>query len=342
MNLSDNINTAKISIIVTFYNIEDHVAKCLDSVLAQDMPDFEVIAVNDGSTDNTPYLLEEYAKKDARIQILTLGNGGPSWARNQGMLKTKGEYALFIDGDDFILPGCLSTLYSYATSKNADIVIFSFITLKDGHFGNPIKLLYPKDTLMDSPTAAKYMLLSGDYRVWNKFIKRSFYMGKNICFEEGVHIGEDVLVSYQMMCRAEQIFCIDEAFYVYAHRDTSVMNLPTTAQKTRHQIYCFDNIKKEMQKSVFESNLTEVFEYRYIHDLILLLKRCYSAPEQYKSSEDFKDAKTFLKDRFSDISIARIVSNSYLKFSYKVKAIKLKSGIYKLEKAITRFLKQKK
>lgn len=94
----------KISIIVPIYNVENYLGRCLDSILAQEYEDFEIIAINDGSTDNSLTILQEYAEKDNRISIIDKINNGVSSARNVGLSQARGEYIGFVDPDDWIEP----------------------------------------------------------------------------------------------------------------------------------------------------------------------------------------------------------------------------------------------
>ena len=101
----------KISVIIPVYNVEEYLPVCLDSVLAQTFSDFEAVCVNDGSPDNSAAILEKYAKKDARIKVVSRPNGGLSAARNTGLENACGEYIYFLDSDDYIHPQLLEILY---------------------------------------------------------------------------------------------------------------------------------------------------------------------------------------------------------------------------------------
>jgi glycosyltransferase involved in cell wall biosynthesis len=328
-----NIQIIKISIIIPCYNIEDYIAKCLQSILEQDMPDFEIIAINDGSTDQTPYLLEEYAKNDSRIQILHLENGGQSRARNHGILKATGEYLMFVDGDDFILPGALSSLYHYIKSNNADCVIFSHLRRNFANVDEQVELPYPKDVLMTSLTAAKCLLLSGHYYVCNKIIDRKFYLRQNIFFEEGVVL-EDIPVSFQLLSRAQRIVYTATPFYVYVRRKTSTMENAATFKRVSDHMHAYDCVMKELEQTGLTAKLDDAFRCGYIRTLIDLLRACYKNPENYKSREDFKMAELLLKERLASISLKSIFFNPYVKFSLKMNFIRLNLGLYKWEKII--------
>jgi glycosyltransferase involved in cell wall biosynthesis len=316
----------KISIIIPFYNLEDYIGKCLDSVLEQDMPDFEIIAVDDGSTDKTSSLLEEYAKKDSRIKVLHLENGGLSYARNQGVSKSIGEYIMFLDGDDYILPGCFLKLYNYAKLNNADMVIFPYVLWENGSFGSTSinRYKYPKDTLMDSLTAIKNWSLSLDRNVINKIVKRNFFIAENIRFEEG-RLCEDGPISCRMICKAQRIFYIDIVFYVYVQRNTSITKISPTFKRIYDHIYSLDCIRDEIKKAGYEHELTNILDSKYINDLKFM--SYYELPK-IKLQEEIEKSELFLKKRISEISYKRIFFNSYLSFKNKIIISIFKSELY--------------
>ena len=110
---------AKVSVIIPVYNAEQYLKRCLDSVLAQTYQDFEIICIDDGSTDNSGAICDEYAKKDSRIRILRKENGGVSSARNAGLNIAEGEYITFIDSDDYVDTDYMQTLYENLEGADA-------------------------------------------------------------------------------------------------------------------------------------------------------------------------------------------------------------------------------
>ena len=114
----------KVSVIIPVYNAESYIRQCLDAVVGQTLKEIEIICVNDGSTDGSAQILEEYAKKDERIRVITQKNGGAGAARNAGMKAATGEYYSFLDADDFFEPTMLEDAYNKASEKLYDLVIF--------------------------------------------------------------------------------------------------------------------------------------------------------------------------------------------------------------------------
>ena len=114
-----------VSIIVPVYNIERYLPQCMNSLFAQTAPDFEVILVDDGSTDGSAALCDQYAKQDARVQVIHKKNGGLSSARNAGLDAATRPYLLFLDGDDYLAPSAIQSLLEIA-SANADFDFIQF------------------------------------------------------------------------------------------------------------------------------------------------------------------------------------------------------------------------
>lgn len=117
----------KVSIVVPIYNVEAYLSRCLDSILSQTLQDIEVIAVNDGSTDASGEILDQYASKDTRIIVIHKKNGGVSAARNDGIQLVKGEYIGFVDPDDWIDHDMYEALYHSAVEEKADIVMCTYM-----------------------------------------------------------------------------------------------------------------------------------------------------------------------------------------------------------------------
>lgn len=113
---------SKVSIIVPVYNVENYLSRCLNSLINQTLKDIEIICVNDGSTDGSSAILEEFAQKDSRIRIVNKENGGLSSARNEGLKYVTSDYVGFVDSDDWIEPDTYESALSAVQKTNADIV----------------------------------------------------------------------------------------------------------------------------------------------------------------------------------------------------------------------------
>jgi glycosyltransferase involved in cell wall biosynthesis len=119
-----SVDKYKVSVIIPVYNAEKYLRQCMDSILVQTLSEIEIICVDDGSTDGSKCILEEYARRDTRIRIFSQKNAGAGAARNTGMLYARGEYLSFLDADDFFEPDMLLLAYEKAKKANADILVF--------------------------------------------------------------------------------------------------------------------------------------------------------------------------------------------------------------------------
>ena len=180
----------KVSIIIPIYNNEKYLMESIDSVLNQTFQDFEIISINDGSTDNSLKILEEYAKKDSRIKIVTQENKGAGSARNEGLKLAKGEYLAFLDGDDFYNLDFLEKMLKKSIDTNSDIVIcranrFDTETGETSKINYSLKtnFLPEKDVFSYKDIPDKIFNIAQNWN-WNKVFKRDFIEKNNIKFQE--------------------------------------------------------------------------------------------------------------------------------------------------------------
>ena len=203
----------EISVIIPVYNVELYLERCLNSVLGQTYTDFEVILIDDGSTDNSGSICDEYAKKHNFIKVLHIGNGGPARARRIGVDNSNGKYIMFMDSDDYIAVDMLEELYS--SSKEADIGCSNCYRVR----GNKLELqpFYEQDSISYSSTfEILYEFFSKRYlngAVWGKIIKRELLDSIDFC--EKAIIGEDINVMLQLYEKANEVRCISKPLYYY-------------------------------------------------------------------------------------------------------------------------------
>lgn len=211
-----------ISVIVPVYNVDNYLRKCIDSLIVQTLKDIEIILVNDGSTDESIDICEEYKLKDNRIKVIHKENGGLSDARNKGIDIAKGKYISFVDSDDWINPQMLEKLYILASKYEADIVQGDYIKAYDEDIivnnisENIIK--YNAEQILDE-------LYSGNYTknivVWNKIYKRELF--NDIRFPKG-KLHEDEFTTYKILHKANLIIDSNIPIYYYRQREGSIMN----------------------------------------------------------------------------------------------------------------------
>ena len=213
-------NNTKISIILSVYNVEKYLNECLDSILNQTFKDFELICINDSSTDNSLNILNEYAEKDSRVKIITQPNGGLSSTRNSGMQNASGDYLLFLDSDDYFETTFAQKLYNKAVENDADIVVTSY-KICDDLTGSVIdkKSQINKNSLPDKEAFCIDDIKSGKFTFlpmapWAKMYKKDFIFDNKLLFQD-IKSCTDVFFTYATTALATKICIVDENLIFY-------------------------------------------------------------------------------------------------------------------------------
>lgn len=216
---------AVVSIIMPVYNAQLSVGQMVDSILAQSYTDWELIAVDDGSTDESGDILEEYALKDSRIKVIHKPNGGVASSRQVGIENATGEYTIHADSDDWIEPDMLHDMVETAETDHADIVIADFF-IENG--GKTTRSIQKPDDL------ESHNVLKGLYgkqlfgSLWHKLIHRSIYDNKAVRFIKGINYCEDLLILTKMLLLCKpKISYLPKAYYHYICNDASLTHQVT-------------------------------------------------------------------------------------------------------------------
>lgn len=214
----------KISVVVPVYNAERYLGVCLESILTQTFTDFEVIVVDDCSTDSSIAVAENYLEKfGGRLKIITLpaNTGNASIPRNEGLKFSRGEYVFFMDNDDLLAKNALETLYACAETYRADVVYmnqgymlfgenYKAVSWDKGNFSLDKPNLEPKDL---NERVKKFLMTNYGWAPWTKFLRRDFLISNRIDFPQ-VKISEDVLWTFKIICLAEKFLCIPNQLYI--------------------------------------------------------------------------------------------------------------------------------
>lgn len=204
-----------VSIIIPVYNVELYLARCLNSIINQSYKNIEIILINDGSTDNSGKICDEYAKKDKRIFVFHKENAGVSTARNFGIKKSTGEYIRFIDSDDDIPLDSTAELVQNMLQDNYDIVQGGFVVLNDK--GKSIKKLIPLNNRAMSGLEYYTLKMKSDlpYHWLCCLFSAKFLKEENITFLEGLHPYEDTLFIAECFCKASKMLLLNRNIYNY-------------------------------------------------------------------------------------------------------------------------------
>lgn len=221
----------QISVIVPVYNAEKKLTRCINSILNQTFDNFELILIDDGSTDNSGKICDEFAVKDSRIQVFHSQNQGVSSARNSGIKRAKGEYIAFVDSDDYVYPSFLKIMLEKALSLNADFVMSSYVLCSNDktepqyhHFKNDVltgekqitekiikRVIYVKDT-------------TGLFSPWGKFFKRSIINEYYLCMDKDMSFGEDMLFVLSYIDKCKKIAFVNDPLYYYEQDKNGLFN----------------------------------------------------------------------------------------------------------------------
>lgn len=209
-----------ISIIIPVYNIEKYIEKAIVSVLNQTCRDFELLLINDGSTDSSYEICKKWEEKDNRIKVISKENGGVSSARNLGMELAKGEYLFFLDGDDWIREDCLEKLLSHMT-PDVDLVISDYQEVDDEGYRSTLNLQHKHfEGMLTKLDAIQDVYESQIYPkvIWGKLYRKELW--KNIRFNHMAY-SEDTYAMFQVLELTEKIYSVDEPLYFYLQRGGS-------------------------------------------------------------------------------------------------------------------------
>ena len=236
-----------VSIIVPIYKVEDYIRECIDSILAQTYPDFELILVDDGSPDDCGRICDDYAKRDNRIKVVHKVNGGLTSARNAGLEVAKGEWIMHVDGDDWIEPDMIESLIEAAQITGADMVIGDFV--KYGPSAGYNKLpTWSSDKKKSMTNYIAYVMTT----IWGSIAKRSLYADHSLKSPDGISYCEDFHLIVRLCHFANKIVNVHRPFYHYRYRPTSIMSNMNGKTEADEQWVYQDTIRFFKEQGVYE------------------------------------------------------------------------------------------
>lgn len=238
---NDSNATSLVSVVMPVYNSEEYVADALKSLLSQDFDRFEIIAVDDGSTDGSGAICNELAQQDERLRVIHKENGGLCSARNAGIDAARGEYIMFCDNDDTVLPGFIADNYEIARQSDADLVRFGRMMLRTDGEGKTVDVreltpeeyaVYEGRDILDNID----VFLSLSCTVWAGIYKRSFLNEWGIRFDEELRSGgEDHLFNDHVYLHAQRIALNPRTYYQWMRRGDH----STSLKLSQNLIYAF-------------------------------------------------------------------------------------------------------
>ncbi|MFC4783169.1 bifunctional glycosyltransferase/CDP-glycerol:glycerophosphate glycerophosphotransferase [Nocardioides sp. MAHUQ-72] len=241
-----------ISVVVPFYNVEEYLAECLDSIQRQTFVDYEVVLVDDGSPDGSRAIAERYAARDPRLRVVTRENGGLGAARNTGIREARGRYLTFVDSDDLLPPHALAVLISSAKRTGSDIVVGSVERFDGRSTWSPAWVSDVHQVPRERVRIEEFLPLLRNLYTWNKLFRRDFWDAQGLWFREGVAY-EDQPIITQLFARAGAIDVLTQIVYRYRARDdkSSISQQTATVKDLRDRIAAW-----EVSREAFRTELS--------------------------------------------------------------------------------------
>lgn len=300
----------KVSIVVPVYNVEKYIRKCMDSLVNQSLQDIEIIAVNDGSTDNSISILNEYKEKFPNIiKVYSKTNGGLSDARNYGMKYATGEYIAFVDSDDYVERDMYEKMYNKAKEEDSDMVECDFVWE------------FPNKKKVDRGVAYRNkneMIVYARVVAWNKLIRKKIIDEIHIEYPKGLRY-EDIEFFYKMVPYYKKVSFVKEPLVHYIQRSDSISNVQNS--RTSEIFTVLDNVITYYRKNqIFEEYRNEL-EYTYARILLCSsFRRMVKIGDKQTRKKLLNETWERLNDQFPDWK-----KNKYLKQDKSFKNIYMRT-----------------
>ena len=318
-----------ISIIIPCYNVEKYLKKCIDSVLNQTYKNIEIILIDDGSTDKTKIICDEYFRQNNNIiQVFHNDNHGVSYSRNFGIMKSNGKYIMFVDSDDFIDKDYVENMYNCLKNAEADLVYSNHVLdygLKTTQIHVPKELLYNDD--ISFPKCINVFFSSYIFSSSCKMlIKKEILLTNNIKFDETMKYGEDMKFSFMTYCKSKCTRFLNNAGYHYFINFTSASHSNEFNKKIKN---CNDNLKL-YQYMYDELTLNKIdFDYILFNDAILKnLNGILNAMIRINSKYDYKSILSLYKDYLTHFNYTK--SKLGIRLKIEILLIKKNFKLYKI------------
>ena len=313
-----------VSVIIPVYNVEEYLRECVDSVLKQTYNTYEIILVDDGSTDSSGDICDAYAKQDMRIQAVHQKNQGLSGARNTGLSASKGKYVYFLDSDDWILPETLEELMDKAKKEAAEVVFFDANSFADNPDEFQVEQRYQRKDEYVTDEGYKVLDRLQKQKEYHSavpllLLQREFLIENGIRFEPGI-VYEDMLYTYEVYCKAKRVAHVRKAFYQRRYRSNSIM---TSRKNKKH----YDSAKVVYEKvrdvsaqiGRLEDETSRIYVVRCAFNALSMYRKL-SKTERKASKESYKNLKKEIqKDRaYSEQALYMRCYGTFPWFCYKV------------------------
>lgn len=292
------MSNVKVSIIVPVYNIPENILrKCVESTIHQTMKEIEIILVDDGSTNNSGLICDEYSSEDNRIKVIHKKNEGLSAARNTGFENATGDWVTFLDSDDWIDEHTCEDTYKLGVESDSDVVIFGTIQEFE-HYKNPFKYHYVDGTVFEGEKCkdlqCEILNFTGNIATaWAKLFRRSFLVDNELEHNAELRQGsEGIEFNIRVFEKVNRAYFTDHIYYHYIYNPNSI-SAKHDEKNHYFVIKCFEEIKRQIGKSDNREKLEELFYDRFAYVVVAAAISGYFSPV---NKQKYKDKKlSFIK-----------------------------------------------
>lgn len=253
------MSKVKISIIVAAFNVKPYLPKCIESLINQSYRNIQIILVNDGSTDGSDVICEDYSK-DNRVTLISKNNEGLSSARNEGVKQVQGDYFFFVDGDDYIELDACERIAQFA-ENNVDLIAFNYFGNATDLDNESLDVMSGRDYYVQKSKEGKL-----SFNAWLFAFKKSFWFENGFCFKNGI-LHEDLQLIPNVILKADSILLSGFSYYHYITREESITNSHQYLGKRKKSI-------DEIMLQWYEKS-QEVSDYALKKAILGMLSKCY-------------------------------------------------------------------
>jgi glycosyltransferase involved in cell wall biosynthesis len=306
----------KISVIVPVYNTEKYLSKCLNYLLNKTLAEMEIVVVNDGSTDGSQKIIDDFSAKFPQIKSFQKPNGGLSDARNFGIEKANGEFIGFVDSDDFVDETMFEKMHGLAEKYRAEIVFCDLVKVDEN--GNEIRELPQSPQLPEKIELEKNFEIFGEMSCFacNKIFKKSLF--NNLQFRVGIHF-EDVELIPKLMLNSTIIAKINRPFYHYFERNNSITKSHT--EKGLDMFRAVENVISAFEKSKYNFNQNELERFLILQGFYSYLAYVAYVKDKNLKKLMLKNLAEFLRkyqiSKFKILNYRRFNQNYLLSLPFK-------------------------
>ena len=316
-------NQALISVIIPVYNVEEYLRECVDSVINQTYKNLEIILVDDGSTDSSGSICDEYIDMDERVTVIHQKNGGLSDARNTGLSHSIGKYVYFLDSDDYIAENTFETLLAIAEKDNSDIVFFDAVSFADTNDFKVNQNYVRKNKYQTDSGINVFCKMTENKEfhsaVYLMLFSRTFIDNNRLFFVPGI-LHEDMVYTYQALCLASVVSQCGEALYHRRYRKNSIM---TSSKSKKHFESCIAvyTHNAEFTKQIPHPNVSAALEFvsRCAFNIFNVYDKLSNADKKICKADLKKVKKDILRNNaFKDTALKMRCYGKVFWFIYKL------------------------